>query len=138
MELRLKLEPRKPRLWEKKWKPKKPILYILEYVDGKWINTYWWGGNWRYDWKCGRRIRFNGSEEVSIINPFLGLRHLYVVGRSGTTLVVEGASSYRLKIKSLHPGKAEWTRFGEINDTGTFIVNLASFDLTEEIRKEQG
>ena len=47
MELKLKLEPRKPRLWEKKWKPKKPILYILEYLEGKWVNTYWWNGNWR-------------------------------------------------------------------------------------------
>ena len=133
MELKLKLKPRKPRWWEKKWKPKKPILYLLEYVDGKWSNTYWWGGNWRYR----GRIRFNGSGEVSV-NSFLGPRaHSYVVvGRSGTTLVIKWIGM--LKIKSLHPGKTEWTRFGEINDTGIFTVNLASFDLTEEIKKSLG
>jgi len=135
MELNLKLKPRKPRWWEKKWKPKKPILYILEYVDGKWNNTYWWGGNWRY----GRRVRFNGSGEVGI-NLFLKpSTHSYVViGRSGTTLVVDGdVIILKQEFKSLHPEKSEWTRFGEIN-TGTFTVNLASFDLTEEIKKSLG
>jgi hypothetical protein len=131
MELRLKLKPRKPRLWEKKWKPKKPILYLLEYEDGKWSNTYWWGGNWRY----GGRIKFNGSGEVSL-NSLLGPRCV-VVGRSGTTLTIEGLIG-TLKVKSLHPEKSEWTRFGEINDTGTLTVNLASFDLTEEIKKSLG
>ena len=117
----------------KKWKPKKPILYILEYVDDKWSNTYWWGGNWRY----GRKIRFNGSGEVGI-SSYLGPRaHSYVVvGRSGTTLDINGI--WMLKIKSLHPEKSEWTKFGEINDTGTFTVNLASFDLTKEIKKSLG
>ena len=135
MELKLKLKSRKPRLWEKKWKPKKPILYLLEYVDGKWSNTYWWGGNWRN----GGRVRFNGSGEVSLNLLLLGPRaHSYVVvGRSGTTLAIDKIWTL-IKIKSLHPGKAEWTRFGEINDTGTFTVNLASFDLTEEIKKSLG
>ena len=133
MELKLKLKPRKPKWWEKKWKPKKPILYILEYEDGKWNNTYWWGGNWKY----GRRIRFNGSGEVGISSYLGPCAHSYVVvGRSGTTLAIEGAQ--KLKIKSLHPGKAEWTKFGEINDTGTFTVKLANFDLTKEIKKSLG
>lgn len=134
MELKLKLKPRKPRWWEKRWKPKKPILYILEYEDGKWSNTYWWGGNWRY----GRRIRFNGSGEVGIKSSILwpSTHSLVVIGRSGTTLDINGIGW--LKINSLHPGKAEWTRFGEINDAGTFTVNLASFDLTEEIKKSLG
>jgi hypothetical protein len=129
--MELRLRARKPRLWEKKWKPKKPILYLLEYVDGKWSNTYWWGGNWRY----GGRIRFNGSGEVSL-NSLLGPRYV-VVGRSGTTLTIEGLIG-TLKVKSLHPEKSEWTSFGEINDTGTLTVNLASFDLTEEIKKSLG
>lgn len=134
MELELKLKPRKPKWWEKKWKPKKPILYLLEYEDGKWSNTYWWDGNWRY----GREIEFNGSGEVRINYLVLGREHSYVVvGRSGTTLAINGVVGW-LKIKSLHPEKAEWTRFGEINDTGTFTVNLASFDLTEEIKKSLG
>jgi hypothetical protein len=60
-----------------------------------------------------------------------------VVWRSGTTLYVDGAWKLK-KIKSLHPGKPEWTKFGEINDTGTFTVNLVSFDLTEEIKKSLG
>lgn len=127
--MELRLRARKPRWWEKKWKPKKPILYLLEYVDGKWSNTYWWGGNWRY----GVRIRFNGSGDVQIFSN----RDYVVVGRSGTILTIEGLIG-TLKIKSLHPEKSEWTRFGEINDTGTFTMNLASFDLTEEIKKSLG
>ena len=133
MELKLKLRARKPRWWEKKWKPKKPILYLLEYVDGKWSNTYWWGGNWRY----GGRIEFNGSGEVDIGPVLVPHAHSYVVvGRSGTTLAIDGL--WELKIKSLHPEKSEWTRFGEIKGAGNFIVNLASFDLTEEIKKSLG
>jgi hypothetical protein len=137
MGLRLELKLRKPRWYEKKWKPKKPVLYLLEYVDGKWSNTYWWGGNWRSE---KRLIRFYGSGEVGI-NPLLVLgssAYSYVVvGRSGTTLAIDGIVGM-LEIKSLHPGKAEWTRFGEIDDTGTFTVNLASFDFTEEIKKSLG
>lgn len=134
MELKLKLKPRKPKWWEKKWKLKMPILYILEYVDGEWSNTYWWGGNWKY----GGKIEFNGSGEVSV-NSFLEPQaHSYVVvGRSGTTLAVDGGD-WVLKINSLHPVKAKWTRFGEINDIGIFTENLVSFDLTEEIKKSLG
>jgi len=128
MGLKLNLKLRKPRWFEKKWKPKKPILYLLEYVDGKWSNTYWWGGNWRYK----GRVKFNGSGEVGILSS---CGHSYVVvGRSGTTLAIDE----KLKINSLHPGKAEWTKFGEINDTGTFTKSLASFNLTKEIKKSLG
>ena len=134
MELKLKLKPRKPKWWEMKWKPKKPTIYLLEYVDGKWSNTYWWSGNWRHR----GRVRFNGSGEV-VINLFLGPRapSYVVVGRSGTTLLARD-DVWASKINSLHPGKAEWTRFGIIDDIGIFTVSLASFNLTEEIKKSLG
>jgi hypothetical protein len=135
MELRLKLEPRKPRLWEKKWKPKKPILYILEYLEGKWVNTYWWNGNWRR----GGLVRFYNSAEVKV-GAFFGSRnrsdHVWlVVGRSGTTLTVDGNILGDLKIKSLHPKASEWTCFGEVNALGSFTAKISEFNLEEKIKE---
>ena len=136
--MELKLEARRPRWWEKKWKPKKPILYILEVVEGKWVNTYWWSGNYRVDGK----IKFINSGTVKIYSVF-GARarnnnHFWlVVGKSGTTLTVEGLIE-TASLRSLNPEISEWTCFGKISRLGTFTAEVSKFDLTEEIKKSLG
>ena len=136
MELKLKL--RKPSLFEKKWKPKKPILYIIEQVGGKWVNTYWWEGNWR----SGGKIKFINSGTAKT-GAFFGSRSKsdrvwLVVGRSGTTLKVDGGiTDTTMKIKSLNPNISEWTCFGKISGM-VFTVEVSPFDLTEEIKKSLG
>ena len=135
--MELKLEARKPSWWEKKWKPKKPILYLLETVEGKWVNTYWWEGNWK---NKGRDIKFFNSGTVKL-NSFFGRnRSLLVVGRSGTTLKVDGSTLAMegAKIKSLNPMISEWTCFGKIDGLGIFTAEVSKFDLTEEIKKSLG
>ena len=134
--MELKLEARKPSWWEKKWKPKKPILYIIEQVGGKWINTYWWEGNWR----SGGKIRFSNSG-TAITGSFLGSRgksdHVWlVVGRSGTTLTVDDVPMIENeKIKSLNPNASEWTCFGKISALGIFTAEVSPFDLIEKIKE---
>ena len=135
--MELKLEARKPSWWEKRWKPKKPILYLLETVEGKWVNTYWWEGNWK---NKGRDIKFFNSGTVKL-NSFFGRnRSLLVVGRSGTTLKVDGSTLAMegAKIKSLNPMISEWTCFGKIDGLGIFTAEVSKFDLTEEIKKSLG
>lgn len=130
----LKLEPRKPSWWENRWKPKKPILYILEYHRGEWINTYWWGGNWNY----GRKIKFCSSAEVNIdisLKLLKSDRVLFVVGRSGTTLRVKDNPLGDQKIKSLPPGISEWTCFGTLNHFGSFSPEVIAFNLEDEMKK---
>lgn len=135
--MELRLEARKPRWWEKKWKPKNPILYIIEQVGGKWINTYWWGGNWRSKGK----IKFSNSGTVKI-GTFYGSRYKsdrvwLVVGRSGTTLTVDDVplAMEKGKIKSLNPNTSEWTCFGKINALGIFTAEISPFDLIEKIKE---
>lgn len=134
--MKLRLEARKPKWWEKKWKPKKPILYIIEQVGGKWVNTYWWEGNWRN----GIKIKFSNSG-TAITGTFFGSRsksdHVWlVVGRSGTTLTIEGLPEiYGAKIKSLNPNTSEWTCFGKIISLGVFITEVSPFDLIEKIKE---
>ena len=135
--MELKLEARKPSWWEKRWKPKKPILYLLETVEGKWVNTYWWEGNWK---NKGRDIKFFNSGTVKL-NSFFGRnRSLLVVGRSGTTLKVDGSTlaMEEAKIKSLNPIISEWTCFGKIDGLGIFTSEVSKFDLTKEIKKSLG
>jgi hypothetical protein len=135
--MELKLRARKPSWFEKKWKPKKPILYLLETVEGKWVNTYWWEGNWK---NKGRDIKFFNSGTVKL-NSFFGRnRSLLVVGRSGTTLKVDGSTLAMegAKIKSLNPMISEWTCFGKIDGLGIFTAEVSKFDLTEEIKKSLG
>ena len=135
--MELKLEARRPRWWEKKWKPKKPILYIIEQVSGKWVNTYWWEGNWRN----GGRIKFSNSGTARI-GTFFGSRsksdHVWlVVGRSGTTLIVVNVpmAMERGRIKSLNPNISEWTCFGKISALGIFTAEVSPFDLIEKIKE---
>jgi hypothetical protein len=135
--MELKLEVRRPRWWEKKWKPKKPILYIIEQVSGKWVNTYWWEGNWRN----GGRIKFTNSGTARI-GTFFGSRsksdHVWlVVGRSGTTLTVDNVplAMEKGKIKSLNPNTSEWTCFGKISALGIFTAEVSPFDLIEKIKE---
>lgn len=135
--MELRLEARKPSWWEKKWKPKKPILYILEMVEGKWVNTYWWEGNWK---NKGKDVKFFNSGTVKLNSIFGRNRSLLVVGRSGTTLNVDGAflAMEGAKIKSLNPMISEWTCFGKISGLGTFTAEVSKFNLTEEIKKSLG
>jgi hypothetical protein len=134
--MELRLSARRPRWWEKKWKPKKPILYILEMVEGKWVNTYWWSGNYRVKGK----IKFINSGTVKI-HSFFGARsnnHFWlVVGKSGTTLTVEGLIE-NTSMRSLNPMISEWTCFGKISELGIFTAEVSKFDLTEEIKKSLG
>ena len=132
--MELKLEARRPRWWEKKWKPKKPILYIIEQVEGKWINTYWWEGNWRN----GGKIKFSNTGTAKT-GTFFGSRsnsdHVWlVVGRSGTTLIVDNVP-LAIEIKSLNPNTAEWTCFGKIIGLGFFIAEVSPFNLIEKIKE---
>lgn len=131
----LKLRARRPRWFEKKWKPKKPILYIIETVKGKWVNTYWWGGNYRYD----RKIRFYNSGTAQTGDCYRGIDQVWlVVGRSGTTLnVTEFLTSERRKIKSLNPKDTEWTCFGKISGLGIFTEEVSGFNLEEKLREHR-
>lgn len=131
--MELKLEARRPNWWEKKWKPKKPILYIIEQISGKWVNTYWWGGNWRYK----ERIRFYNSGTAKTGDSYMSSDHVWlVVGRSGTTLKVTGLLIPKGgKIKSLNPKDAEWTCFGKISGLGIFTVEVSPFNLEEKIKE---
>ena len=130
----LKLEARRPRWWEKKWKPKKPILYIIELENGKWINTYWWGGNWRSE----GNIKFSNSGTAKTGTLF-GSRDKswLVVGRSGTTLTVDNVQmAMKRRIKSLNPNTSEWTCFGKISGLGVvFTVEVSRFNLEEKIKE---
>ena len=131
--MELKLEARRPKWWEKKWKPKKPILYIIEQISGKWVNTYWWGGNWRSKGKF--KFSNSGTAEIGI---FFGVRsksdHVWlVVGRSGTMLTILGMRTER--IKSLNPNISEWTCFGKISALGIFTAEVSPFDLIEKIKE---
>ena len=136
--MELELRARKPRWFEKKWKPKKPILYIIKQVGGKWVNTYWWSGNYRV--RGG--IRFKNSGTVSIYALF-GIEsraksdHVWlVVGRSGTTLKVNGGiTDTTIKIKSLNPNISEWTCFGRISGLGIFTAEVSKFNLEEKIKE---
>ena len=135
--MELKLEARRPRWWEKKWKPKKPILYIIEQIGEKWVNTYWWEGNWRR----GGNIKFSNSGTAKT-GTFVGSRsnsyHVWlVVGRSGTTLIVGDVPLVmeKRKIKSLNPNTSEWTCFGKISSLGIFIAEVSSFDLIEKLKR---
>jgi hypothetical protein len=106
-------------------------------VEEKWVNTYWWEGNWK---NKGKDIKFFNSGTVKL-NSFFGRnRSLLVVGRSGTTLNVDGATLAMkgAKIKSLNPMISEWTCFGKISGLGTFTEEVSKFDLTEEIKKSLG
>ena len=130
--MELKLEARRPRWWEKKWKPKKPILYIIEQVGGKWVNTYWWEGNWR----SRGRIKFSNSGTAKIGTFFRSrcIDHVWlVVGRSGTMLTIFGLETIR--IKSLNPNTSEWTCFGKINALWVFTEEVSPFDLIEKIKE---
>ena len=135
--MELKLEARRPKWWEKKWKPKKPILYIIEQVGGKWVNTYWWEGNWRH----GGKIKFSNSGTAKT-GTFFGSRsddHVWlVVGRSGTTLTINqtiiGDEGNR-KIKSLNPNTCKWTCFGKISALGIFTAEVSPFDLIRKIKE---
>ena len=131
--MELRLRARKPSWFEKKWKPKKPILYILEMVDGKWVNTFWWEGNWRNKEKG---VKFFNSGTVKL-NSFFGRnRSLLVVGRSGTTLNVGPALGMDgVKIKSLNPMTSEWTCFGKISGLGLFTAEVSKFNLEEKIKE---
>lgn len=130
----LRLEARRPRWWEKRWKPKKPILYILEYVDGKWINTYWWSGNLKYKGE----VRFYNSGTAQVNSIFWHNRVWLVVGRSGTTLnVTKFLTSEKEKIKSLNPKDAEWTCFGKISGMGIFTAEVSRFNLEEKIKEHR-
>jgi len=135
--MELKLRARRPRWWEKKWKPKKPILYIIEQVGGKWVNTYWWEGNWRN----GEKIMFSNSGTART-GIFFGSSsngdHVWlVVGRSGTTLTVDDVplGTEKGKIKSLNPNTSEWTCFGKISAFGSFTAEVSPFDLIEKIKE---
>ena len=135
--MELKLEARRPRWGEKKWKPKKPILYIIEQIGEKWVNTYWWEGNWRR----GGNIKFSNSGTAKT-GTFFGSRsksdHVWlVVGRSGTTLTVDNVplAMEKGKIKSLNPNTSEWTCFGKISALGIFIAEVSPFDLIEKIKE---
>ena len=135
--MELKLRARRPRWFEKKWKPKKPILYIIEQVGGKWVNTYWWEGNWR----SGGKIKFSNSGTAKT-GIFFGSRsksdHVWlVVGRSGTTLTVDNVpmAMEKGKIKSLNPNTSEWTCFGKISALGIFTAEVSPFDLIEKIKE---
>lgn len=105
--MELKLEIKKPKFWQKKWKIKKPTLYILEFQRNKWINTYWWGGN-----NVGVSVKFKSPTEVLIKGNYyydvFSITQI-VVGSTGTNLVVDGVrySGYR-------GDKEGWTVFGEI------------------------
>ena len=130
--MELKLEARRPRWFEKKWKPKKPILYIIEQVGGKWVNTYWWEGNWRNS----GRIKFSNSGTAKTGAVF-GNRIWLVVGRSGTTWTVDNVppAMEKGKIKSLNPNISEWTCFGKISALGIFTAEVSPFDLIEKIKE---
>ena len=137
--MELKLRARKPRWWEKKWKPKKPILYIIELENGKWVNTYWWEGNWR----SGGEIKFSNSGTAKT-GTFFGSRsksdHVWlVVGRSGTTLTVDNVplAMEKDKIKSLNPKDAEWTCFGKISGLGIFTAEVSRFNLEEKLKESR-
>ncbi len=128
--MELRLSARRPSWWEKKWKPKKPILYILEMVDGKWVNTFWWEGNWK---NKGKGVKFFNSGIVKL-NPLLGINQsLLVVGRSGTTLKVDGGITDTTK--SLNPNTSEWTCFGKISELGIFTAEVSKFNLEEKIKE---
>lgn len=121
---RIELRVRRPSWWEIKWKPKKPTLYILEFLGDKWINTYWYGGIWNYR---GQIKFYNSGEALVTTSPAYECK---VVGRSGTILNIGPT-----KVKSLHPRKSEWTCFGEFNLLGEFIPKVSKFDFHKEIRK---
>ena len=123
MELKLIIKKRK--FWQSKWKIQKPTLYILEYKDNDWINTYWWAGNWH-----DKTVKFNGPAECKITQDFekylletINIKYK-VVGNTGTDLIVDGR-----KIKGYPGNKPGWTIFG-------YIESIVYFKKSRSYKKE--
>jgi len=119
--LSIKLDIKKPRFWQTKWKIKKPHLCIIELdKKGVWLNTYWWGGNWRES----NFIEFLNSAEAKIneeTNIDRGMRNtkIMIIGSKGTNLKIKGQKYTK---EFTHKGllgndTSDWICFGEITFT---------------------
>lgn len=115
----LKLLIKKPKFWQKKWKIKKPVLYIFVYLDGKWVNTYWWGGN-RENRKMGVKFKNSSEVEITWTPEFIGT--YYILGNTGTDLLVNDGLSDFQKIKGVTGDKEGFlVSFGHINSSSPFM-----------------
>lgn len=117
--LSIKLDIKKPRFWQTKWKIKKPHLCIIELdKKGVWLNTYWWEGNWRES----DFIEFLNSAEAKIyVNIDRGMRNtkIMIIGSKGTDLKIkEGKDTKDFTFKGLLGNDtSDWICFGEITFT---------------------